>query len=194
MTGYVFANVEIPAYTSLIAVAEAADHGETKRVDDPCIAMARWLLVRLPDVTKSYLPRAASRNRSVVHPFRFASSGQALSVASAGYPRFALRVIPLTVPDPAAVPRSASDPFAIAETLHREHTIGARCIALLSAVDDAQRASQRWHLPVPKRRVGRFWASKAWMAPIRFSGLNAPVTASAGRRANGPRSHPDASR
>lgn len=91
MTGYVFANVEIPAYTSLIAVAEAADHGETKRVDDPCIAMARWLLVRLPDVTKSYLPRAASRNRSVVHPFRFASSGQALSVASAGYPRFALR-------------------------------------------------------------------------------------------------------
>jgi ferritin-like metal-binding protein YciE len=39
MTGYVFANVEIPAYTSLIAVAEAADHGETKRVGTRAL---RW--------------------------------------------------------------------------------------------------------------------------------------------------------
>jgi ferritin-like metal-binding protein YciE len=63
MCAYVFENVEIAAYTSLIAAAEVAGDAETKRICHEILAqelaMAQWLLVQLPEVTKTYLGRTA---------------------------------------------------------------------------------------------------------------------------------------
>jgi hypothetical protein len=63
IAGYVFENVEIATYTILIAAAEQAGDTETQRACEQIIqeerAMAEWLLVHLPSVTKQFLVRSA---------------------------------------------------------------------------------------------------------------------------------------
>ncbi|WP_431033534.1 ferritin-like domain-containing protein [Pseudomonas yamanorum] len=62
MAGYVFENVEIATYTTLIAAAEAAGDKETQRACELILpqeqAMADWLLENLPDITKAFLIRS----------------------------------------------------------------------------------------------------------------------------------------
>jgi ferritin-like metal-binding protein YciE len=64
MSGYVFENVEIAAYTSLVAAAREIGDAETARIcGEICaqeLSMAQWLLEHLPEVTQTYLMRAAS--------------------------------------------------------------------------------------------------------------------------------------
>lgn len=62
MAGYVFENVEIAAYTVLIAAAEAAGDSETlaacQQILPQEIAMAEWLLEHLPQLTEAFLLRS----------------------------------------------------------------------------------------------------------------------------------------
>ncbi|OBR46155.1 ferritin-like domain-containing protein [Paraburkholderia tropica] len=64
MSGYVFENVEIAAYTALIAAADAAGDEETRRVCELIlpqeVAMAKWLLDHLPDTVTKFVTRSAS--------------------------------------------------------------------------------------------------------------------------------------
>jgi ferritin-like metal-binding protein YciE len=65
---YVFKHQEITFYSSLIAIAEASGFFETKFACEAIvlqqIAMADWLLDRLPAATKAYLGRGASPGES----------------------------------------------------------------------------------------------------------------------------------
>ena len=62
MAGYVFENVEIAAYTVLIAAAKAAGDVETQKACEEIlpqeIAMADWLKEHLPELTQAFLDRA----------------------------------------------------------------------------------------------------------------------------------------
>jgi ferritin-like metal-binding protein YciE len=64
IASYVFENLEIASYTSLIAAAEAAGDLETKTACEQIlpqeVAMAQWLLDHIPQVTQTYLARAAT--------------------------------------------------------------------------------------------------------------------------------------
>ncbi|MBX8477648.1 ferritin-like domain-containing protein [Pseudomonas capsici] len=64
MSGYVFENVEIAAYTVLIEAAKVAQDPETQRACEETLqqeeAMAKWLLEHLPEITAAFLAR--SRN------------------------------------------------------------------------------------------------------------------------------------
>ena len=61
---YAFKHLEIASYTSLIATAEFAGFFETKLACEAIvlqeIAMADWLLERLPELTRAYLTRSGS--------------------------------------------------------------------------------------------------------------------------------------
>jgi ferritin-like metal-binding protein YciE len=62
MAGYVFENLEIASYTSLIAAARAVGDTETQSACEQIIvqekAMAAWLLEHLPEVTQAFLARS----------------------------------------------------------------------------------------------------------------------------------------
>jgi ferritin-like metal-binding protein YciE len=62
MAGYVFENVEIAAYTVLIAAAKAAGDVETQQACEQIlpqeIAMAEWLKEHLPELTQAFLDRS----------------------------------------------------------------------------------------------------------------------------------------
>jgi ferritin-like metal-binding protein YciE len=62
MAGYVFENLEIASYTSLIAAAQAVGDTATQAACEQIIvqekAMAAWLLEHLPEVTQAFLARA----------------------------------------------------------------------------------------------------------------------------------------
>ena len=64
MAGYVFENLEIATYTSLIAAAKAAGDSATAASCDQILAqeqaMAAWLLEHLPQVTQAFLTRSAT--------------------------------------------------------------------------------------------------------------------------------------
>jgi len=64
MSGYVFENIEIAAYTALIAAAQAAGDEETRRICEQIlpqeVAMAKWLLEHLPDTVTKFIARSAS--------------------------------------------------------------------------------------------------------------------------------------
>jgi len=64
MAGYVFENLEIASYTSLIAAARVAGDSATQSACEQIIvqekAMAAWLLEHLPEVTQAFLERAAT--------------------------------------------------------------------------------------------------------------------------------------
>ncbi|MHC8306147.1 ferritin-like domain-containing protein [Pseudomonas sp. PB3P13] len=66
MAGYVFENVEIAAYTVLIAAAKAAGDHETlaacEKILPQEIAMAEWLLEHLPELTQAFLVRSEDPN------------------------------------------------------------------------------------------------------------------------------------
>lgn len=59
---YVFENMEIASYRTLIAAAEVAGDAETKRVAQEILmqeqAMADWLLNYLPEITSEFLSRS----------------------------------------------------------------------------------------------------------------------------------------
>lgn len=63
ISGYVFENMEIASYTSLIAAAELVGDHEGSRIfsqiRDQEVAMAEWLYTHLPDVTEQFLVRSA---------------------------------------------------------------------------------------------------------------------------------------
>ena len=63
ISGYVFEQVEIACYTSLIAAAELAGDHEGARVFEQIReqekAMADWALTHLPDVTEQFMVRSA---------------------------------------------------------------------------------------------------------------------------------------
>ncbi|GGD17374.1 ferritin-like domain-containing protein [Franconibacter pulveris 1160] len=63
ISGYVFEQFEIACYTSLIAAAKAAgdEHGAKifEQIREQEIAMAKWCIDHLPDVTQQYLTRSA---------------------------------------------------------------------------------------------------------------------------------------
>jgi ferritin-like metal-binding protein YciE len=62
MAGYVFENIEIATYTTLIAAAQAVGDSATRQACEQIIvqekAMAAWLLEHLPQVTQAFLARA----------------------------------------------------------------------------------------------------------------------------------------
>ncbi len=62
MGSYVFEEMEIAAYKTLISAAEACGDQETKRVCETILReeedMARWLDQQLPAITRQYLARA----------------------------------------------------------------------------------------------------------------------------------------
>lgn len=62
MAGYVFENIEIATYTSLIAAAQAVGDAATQSACEQILvqekAMAAWLLEHLPEVTQAFLTRA----------------------------------------------------------------------------------------------------------------------------------------
>lgn len=62
MAGYVFENIEIATYTSLIAAAQAVGDAATQSACEQILvqekAMAAWLLEHLPEVTQTFLARA----------------------------------------------------------------------------------------------------------------------------------------
>jgi ferritin-like metal-binding protein YciE len=62
MAGYVFENLEIASYTTLIAAAQAAGDSATQSACEQIIAqeraMAAWLLEHLPQVTQAFLARS----------------------------------------------------------------------------------------------------------------------------------------
>ena len=64
MAGYVFENLEIATYTSLIAAAKAAGDSATAASCEQILAqekaMAAWLLEHLPHVTQAFLTRSAT--------------------------------------------------------------------------------------------------------------------------------------
>lgn len=64
MSGYVFENLEIASYTSLIAAAEVVGDQEGARIfaqiREQEVAMADWCLNHLPDVTEQFLVRSAA--------------------------------------------------------------------------------------------------------------------------------------
>jgi ferritin-like metal-binding protein YciE len=64
MAGYVFENIEIATYTTLIAAADAAGDADTKSACQQILvqeqAMAAWLLEHLPQVTHAFMARAAT--------------------------------------------------------------------------------------------------------------------------------------
>lgn len=64
MAGYVFENVEISSYTSLIAAARTAGDTATASACEQILAqekaMAAWLLEHLPQVTQAFLARSAT--------------------------------------------------------------------------------------------------------------------------------------
>ncbi|MDF3981369.1 ferritin-like domain-containing protein [Luteibacter sp. PPL201] len=64
IASYVFENLEIATYTTLIAAAEACGDLETKRVCEQILpqeeAMAEWVLTSLPSLVKSFLARDAT--------------------------------------------------------------------------------------------------------------------------------------
>lgn len=64
MAGYVFENVEIAAYTALIAAAHAAGDEQTRKVCEQIlpqeVAMAKWLLEHLPDTVTKFVARSAA--------------------------------------------------------------------------------------------------------------------------------------
>lgn len=66
MAGYVFENVEIAAYTVLIAAARAAGDTETlaacEQILPQEIEMADWLLQHLPEITQAFLIRSEDPN------------------------------------------------------------------------------------------------------------------------------------
>jgi ferritin-like metal-binding protein YciE len=61
MASYTFEHMEIAAYRTLIAAAEAAGDAETKRICEFIlpqeVAMAKWLDEHLPQVTQQFLQR-----------------------------------------------------------------------------------------------------------------------------------------
>ncbi|WP_275629521.1 DUF892 family protein [Pseudomonas sp. 273] len=61
MSGYVFENVEIAAYTVLIAAARALGDAQTQAVLEQIlpqeVAMAEWLRGHLPELTQAFLAR-----------------------------------------------------------------------------------------------------------------------------------------
>jgi len=64
ISGYVFENLEIASYTSLIAAAKAAGDSATAASCEQILAqekaMAAWLLEHLPQVTQAFLTRSAT--------------------------------------------------------------------------------------------------------------------------------------
>ncbi|MEW7311177.1 DUF892 family protein [Buttiauxella gaviniae] len=64
ISGFVFENMEIASYTSLIAAAEVVGDIEGVRIftqiRDQEVAMAEWLLSHLPDVTEQFMVRSAA--------------------------------------------------------------------------------------------------------------------------------------
>lgn len=62
MAGYVFENIGIATYTSLIAAAQAVGDAATQSACEQILvqekAMAAWLLEHLPEVTQTFLARA----------------------------------------------------------------------------------------------------------------------------------------
>jgi ferritin-like metal-binding protein YciE len=64
MAGYVFENLEIATYTSLIVAAKAAGDSATAASCEQILvqekAMAAWLLEHLPQVTQAFLTRSAT--------------------------------------------------------------------------------------------------------------------------------------
>ncbi|HEY2020217.1 ferritin-like domain-containing protein [Paraburkholderia sp.] len=64
MAGYVFEHVEIAAYTTLIAAANAAGDIETRRICEQIlpqeVEMAKWLLEHLPETVTQFLGRSAA--------------------------------------------------------------------------------------------------------------------------------------
>lgn len=64
MSCYVFAHMEIASYTILIAAARAIGDRETERVCEEILhqeqALADWLRSYLPEVTQTFLTRAAT--------------------------------------------------------------------------------------------------------------------------------------
>jgi ferritin-like metal-binding protein YciE len=64
MAGYVFENIEIATYTTLIVAARMAGDAATLSACEQILvqeqAMAAWLLQHLPEVTKAFLARAAT--------------------------------------------------------------------------------------------------------------------------------------
>ncbi|MBN4664447.1 ferritin-like domain-containing protein [Pandoraea nosoerga] len=63
MAGYVFENIEIAAYTTLIAAARTCGRDDVRETCEMIlpqeVEMARWLLEHLPHVTGAYLTRDA---------------------------------------------------------------------------------------------------------------------------------------
>lgn len=63
MSSYVFENVEIAAYTVLIAAAKTAGDAQTQAACEQILpqeeAMAKWLLEHLPEITEAFLARSA---------------------------------------------------------------------------------------------------------------------------------------
>ncbi|MBN6150197.1 ferritin-like domain-containing protein [Xanthomonas sp. AmX2] len=64
MASYVFENLEIASYTSLIAAARTAGDIETQRACEQILpqeqAMAKWILDHLPQLTEEFLVRDAT--------------------------------------------------------------------------------------------------------------------------------------
>ena len=64
ISGYVFENLEIASYTSLIAAAKAAGDSATAASCEQILAqekaMAAWLLEHLPQITQAFLTRSAT--------------------------------------------------------------------------------------------------------------------------------------
>lgn len=64
ISGYVFENLEIASYTSLIAAAELVGDQEGARIFEQIreqeVAMADWALQHLPDVTEQFMVRSAA--------------------------------------------------------------------------------------------------------------------------------------
>ncbi|MEN4981164.1 DUF892 family protein [Erwinia billingiae] len=64
ISGYVFENLEIGSYTSLIAAAQLVGDTEGVRIftqiREQEIAMAEWCLQHLPDVTEQFMIRSAT--------------------------------------------------------------------------------------------------------------------------------------
>lgn len=62
MAGYVFENLEIASYTSLIAAARAVGDVQTQQACEQILvqekAMAAWLLENLPEITQAFLVRS----------------------------------------------------------------------------------------------------------------------------------------
>ncbi|MBS0968727.1 ferritin-like domain-containing protein [Chimaeribacter arupi] len=66
ISGYVFENLEIASYTSLIAAAKVVGDQEGERIFTQIleqeVAMAKWCLDHLPDVTQKFLARSEAPN------------------------------------------------------------------------------------------------------------------------------------